>query len=102
MAQGSHQNKPTQRTSALYLGHQRIGSLPDDCLERIKNKCSERTLFLLDLAYKGFGGFEGNLPLQNRTINYDSEDYECDGYDEIDEQYNDDHLDEWYESEDDY
>ena len=99
MAQGSHQNKPTPTTTALYLGRH---WLPDDCLERIKSLCSERTLFLLDLASKDLGGFEGKLPLQNRTINYDSEDYEYDGYDEIDEQYNDDHLDEWYESEDDY
>ena len=99
MAQGSHQNKPTSTTTAFYLGHQRIDS---DIFEIIKSKCSERTLFMIDLASKNLGGFEGNLPLQNRTINYDSEDYEYDVYDEIDEQYNDDHLDDWYESVDDY
>ena len=95
LAQGPQGNNSPNSTN-FYLGDNEIGL---DIFQEITQHLSSRNLYLLELASRNLCGFIGNLPSQSQQNYYDSEEEFDDGYDTIDEQYNDDHLDYYGEQE---
>lgn len=95
LAQGPQGNNSPNSTD-FYLGGNEV--LPE-IFQQITKHCSDHTLYLLELASRNLCGFIGNLPSQTQQNYYDSEEEFDDGYDTIDEQYNDDHLDYYGEEE---
>jgi len=89
LAQGPQGNNRPNSTS-FYLGGKEV--IPE-IFQQIVERCSDHTRYLLELAIRDLCGFIGNLPSQTQQYYYDSEEEFDDGYDTIDEVYNDDHLD---------
>lgn len=94
LAQGPQGNNSPNSTN-FYLGDNEV--IPD-IFQQITQHLSKHSLYLLELASRNLCGFIGNLPSQPQQNYYDSEE-EFDGYDTIDELYNDDHLDYYGEQE---
>ena len=95
LAQGPQGNNSPNSTN-FYLGGNEV--IPE-IFQQIAQHLSDKKLYLLELASRDLCGFIGNLPSQTQHY-YDSEEEFDDGYDTIDEQYNDDHLD--YNGEEEY